>query len=96
MTRGDYIEHLRAILCYDSMIQTLSIASRYWLHREIISNQHDVVRAAIVTEANSDIMAISNHLINKKWKRPELRYNSDRVLEVYENTWLAFKPESYV
>lgn len=99
MTRIEYIDHLLAILCYDSLVNVLSIASRYWLHREIINNRKDVFAKAIVTDANGDILHISQMIKDRQWERPALRYNSDRVLEKYNEThgiWLTFKPEEHV
>lgn len=99
MTRIEYIEHLLAILSYDSLVNVLSISSRYWLHREIINNRKDVLAKAIVTDATGDILHISQMIKDSQWQRPELRYNSDRVLEKYNETlgiWQTFKPEDHV
>lgn len=99
MTRSHYLNHLLAILCYDSLVNTLSIADRYWCHREIIANNTSIMQEAIVTEASGKIMQISNHIRNIQWYKPELRYNSDRTLEVYDSvigSWKIFKPSNYV
>ncbi|WP_166964684.1 hypothetical protein [Yeosuana marina] len=99
MTRGNYSEHLRAILCYDSMVQVLDIADRYWLHREIILNHGYSTDPATVNDTQGYILGISQYIVNHKWKRPELKYNSARELEVYDEAkelWKPFKPEDYV
>ncbi len=99
MNRGSYSEHLRAILCYDSIVEVLSIADRYWLHREIILNHGHSTEPAIVNETQGYILNISKHIVETKWQRPELKYNAARELEVYDDekeAWMPFKPENYV
>ncbi|MFY0714097.1 hypothetical protein J1D01_10500 [Seonamhaeicola sp. NFXS20] len=99
MNRGEYSEHLRSILCYDSIVEVLSIADRYWLHREIILNHGNSTEPATVNETQGYILKISERIVENKWQRPQLKYNHARELEVYdENTdaWKPFKPEDYV
>jgi hypothetical protein len=97
MSKPEYIEHLLSILCYDTMIDHLSIAGRYWTHREIINNYRTTNEQPIVTDAPSSVLQISDALVRKNWKRPELRFNSAREIEVKINKeWQAFKPEDYV
>ncbi len=98
MTRKQYIKHLRNILSYDSMIEILTIADRYWLHREIISNYGNTDAEALVTETPlGHIINVSNKLIEKNWQRPELRYNSFRELEENLNgEWIPFNILNHV
>lgn len=99
MNRADYIEHLRAILCLDSIINKLSIADRYWLHREIILNAVNILEPAIVNETQGYILTLSQHIVKTNWKRPELKYNEARELIVYSPNkfcWKPFKPQDYV
>jgi hypothetical protein len=92
MTKGTYITHLLNILAYDTLIDLLTIAERYWLHREIIANYGNTQADASVTNTpQGRVLNISDKILAKKWKRPELRYNSFRELEEYNGTeWLPF------
>ncbi|WP_435135784.1 hypothetical protein [Formosa sp. A9] len=97
MTRTQYTDHLLNILALDAIIEHLSIACRYWLHREIVANSNNVLQQAIVREASSSIIQLSETISSKNWERPELRYNSDRELEVLDGAiWKKFNPENHV
>lgn len=98
MTRGDYSEHLRAILCYDSMVHILCIADRYWLHREIILNHGRVTEPATVNNTQGYILNLSKHIIEKQWTRPKLKYSEYRTLQVCDELgfWKPFNPNEYV
>ncbi|CDF80605.1 hypothetical protein BN863_28930 [Formosa agariphila KMM 3901] len=97
MTRTQYTNHLLNILAFDAIIQHLSIACRYWLHREIVTNSKNVIDEAIVSTASSHIMQLSETIINNNWQRPELRYNSDRELEYLDGLfWKKFNPKDHV
>ncbi|MBU2923021.1 hypothetical protein KO504_16855 [Winogradskyella psychrotolerans] len=92
MTKGTYINHLLNILAYDSIIELLSIAERYWLHREIITNYGTITTEARVSKTpEGSILRVSEKIIDRNWQRPELRYNSFRELEEYKDYhWQPF------
>jgi hypothetical protein len=97
MNKLKYIEHLLNILSYDTLIDHLEVASRYWTHREIIENYNSLQRLAIITEAPGDVNQISETIIKQGWQRPELRWSSHLELEVWiDGAWKPFKPEDYV
>ncbi|QQV91543.1 hypothetical protein Peternella1_7 [Winogradskyella phage Peternella_1] len=98
MTKGSYITHLLNILAYDSLIDMLSIAERYWLHREIIKNYGlSTADACVSNTPQGRILNISNKIISKNWQRPDLRYNSFRELEEFNGTeWITLNILNHV
>ncbi|MBV7268403.1 hypothetical protein [Winogradskyella luteola] len=100
MTRAIYIKHLLNILSYDTLIDLLTIADRYWLHRQIIINYGNPEAPALVNETPyGHILNISNMIKERNWKRPLLRYNSYRELEESEDhgrTWKPFDVVKYI
>lgn len=97
MNKRQYIEHLLAVLSYDSMVDFLTVASRSWAHRQIQLNYREGFGTAEINTPPADVKKIMTHIMNEKWQRPELRYNSDRVLQVFiDGDWRNFKAEDYI
>ncbi|WP_438710832.1 hypothetical protein ACSTS3_19535 [Aquimarina muelleri] len=99
MNKYAYIQYCLNILAFDNIKSQLSIAERIYLHKQwaLALNQKDTVEFPINKPSNR-VHQLGQLILEAKWERPELRYNSDRVLEVYDPNkccWEIFNPSEY-
>ena len=99
MNKHRYIQYCLNILGFDNIKPQLSIAERSYLHKQwaLALNQKDIVEFPINTPLER-VDILGQLVLEAKWERPELRYNPDRVLEVFDEDrccWKTFKPSDY-
>ncbi|MGY0427022.1 MAG: hypothetical protein ACWIPI_09395 [Polaribacter sp.] len=99
MNKDQYIQYCLNILAFDNIKPQLSIAERSYLHKQwtLARNLKDTVKYPINKPSNR-VHQLGQLIQQAKWERPELRYNPDRFLEVFDQDkcyWKTFKPNEY-
>lgn len=99
MNKFTYIDHCLNVLAFDNIKPQLSIADRMYLHKERAAaieamSDHDIPRNAPPRR----VRELGELIKEANWQRPELKYNVERMLEVYDEellVWKLFIPSEY-
>jgi len=101
MKRNQFVDYCLTILAFDNIKPQLSIAERSTLHKAWsgVTNYADHVVIKPASKLPARVIQLGTLITQANWQRPELRYNPDRELEVYDTDnfhWKKFKPDDYV